>query len=32
MLGHRADALGRLWDDWGYVRPILLGDPRALAA
>ena len=30
MLGHRADSLGRLWDDWGYVRPILLGDPRAL--
>ena len=30
MLGHRADPLGPLWDDWGYVRPILLGDPRNL--
>jgi hypothetical protein len=30
MLGHRADPLGPLWDDWGYVRPILLGDPRSL--
>jgi hypothetical protein len=26
MLGHRADPLGPLWDDWGYVRPILLAD------
>ena len=30
MLGHRADSLGALWDDWGYVRPILLSDPRTL--
>jgi hypothetical protein len=30
MLGHRADPLGSLWDDWGYVRPILLSDPRSL--
>jgi hypothetical protein len=30
MLDHRADALGPLWDDWGYVRPLLLSDPGSL--
>jgi hypothetical protein len=30
MLGQRADPLGPLWDDWGYVRPILLSDVRNL--
>ena len=30
MLEQRADPLGPLWDGWGYVRPLLLSDPRSL--
>jgi hypothetical protein len=32
MLGERADSLGPLWEEWGQIRPVLLGDPRAFGA
>ena len=31
-LGHRAEALGALWDEWGQIRPILLTEQRELVS
>jgi hypothetical protein len=31
-LGHRAETLGPLWNEWGQIRPILLSEQRELTA
>jgi hypothetical protein len=31
-LGQRAEGLGQLWDVWGFVRPVLLGDRPGLGS